>query len=91
MIDMPAILNREVQRQIRNFTSSNKTESKSETGSFKITASQKMALRHVAELQKIGVSQLVHNSIELYLELLPHVDALRENVDVIGPVLERIR
>lgn len=88
---MPTILDKDVRRQINSFTSSNKTESKSETGSFKLTASQKVALKHIAEQQRIGISQLVHNSIELYLELLPHVDALRDNVDVIGPLLERIR
>ena len=88
---MPTILSKDVLRQINNFSTSNRTESKSETGSFKLTASQKVALRHIAEQQRIGISQLVHNSIELYLELLPHVEVLRGNVDVIGPLLERIR
>lgn len=88
---MPSILSRDVQEQISRFSMAPLTESKSETGSFKLTSSQKIALRSIAERQHIGVSQLVHNAIELYLDLLPHADVLRENVDIIGPLLERIR
>jgi len=80
-----------IKQQINNFHSAPYTESKSETGSFKLTASQKVALKHIADERGIGVSQLVHASIELYIDLLPHTDILKENMDVIGPMLERLR
>lgn len=80
-----------IQKQINNFHESPRTESKSETGSFKLTASQKIALKQIAEQQGVGISQLVSASIEFYLDLLPHVDVLRNNIDVVAPMLERLR
>lgn len=80
-----------IKKQINNFQTSTQTESKSETSSFKLTASQKIALKKIADERRTGVSQLVNASIELYLDLLPHVDVLRENIDVIVPMLKRLR
>lgn len=84
-------INSIIQKQVNNFHAGPKTESKSETGSFKLTASQKIALKQIAEQRGVGVSQLVSASIELYLDLLPHVDVLRENMDIVAPMLERLR
>jgi hypothetical protein len=84
-------INSIIQKQVNNFHAGPKTESKSETGSFKLTASQKIALKQIAEQRGIGVSQLVSASIELYLDLLPHVDVLRDNMDIVAPMLERLR
>lgn len=81
-------INGEVKRLINNYHESPKTESKSETGSFKLTASQKIALKSIAKKEGKGVSQLVSDSIELYLSLLPHGDVLVENMDVIKPMLK---
>ncbi|MDX9896102.1 MAG: hypothetical protein RBS34_11675 [Desulfofustis sp.] len=39
-------INSIIQKQVNNFHAGPKTESKSETGSFKLTASQKIALKH---------------------------------------------
>lgn len=85
------VLSQVIKKQINNFHESPKTESKSETGSFKLTSSQKIALKKIADEQGVKVSQLVHASIELYLDYLPHIDALRENFEIIDPLLKRLR
>jgi len=85
------VLSQVIKKQINNFHESPLTESKSETGSFKLTSSQKIALKKIADDQGVAVSQLVHKSIELYLDYLPHIDVLVDNSEVISPLLERLR
>ena len=88
---MQKIISQVIKTQINNFHQSPRTESKSETGSFKLTASQKEALRRIAAERGVAVSGLVTASIEFYLEFLNHTNTLVENKAIILPILERIR
>lgn len=80
-----------IKTQINNFYEAPKTESKTETSSFKLTMSQKNALRKIAAERGIPVSVLVTSSIQFYLAFVDHAEPLLNNKDVVIPILERIR
>ena len=62
---------RNIIRHINIYKDAPRTESRTEGAQVKITATQKKALQEISREQRKGVSTLIGEALETYIEILP--------------------
>jgi hypothetical protein len=80
-----------IQQYVENYKSSPQSESRISNAGWKVTPSQKVALEQIAQANGLTVSGLIQASVDLYMMYLDHIDVLRNNDEIIVPLLKRMR
>jgi len=80
-----------IQQYVENYKSSPQSESRISNAGWKVTPSQKVALEQIAQANGMTVSGLIQAAVDLYMLYLDHIDVLRDNDDIIAPLLTRMR
>jgi len=79
-----------IETYVNNYHRALDEETKISNAGWKVTPSQKVALEQIAKSNGLTVSGLIQEAVDLYMQYLQHVNSLRNNEDIIIPLLKRL-
>jgi len=79
-----------IETYINNYHKALEEETKVANAGWKVTPSQKVALEQIAKSTGHTVSGLIQDAVDLYMQYLPHINTLRNNEEIISPLLKRL-
>ena len=80
-----------ISQYVENYRTATQTETRISNAGWKVTPSQKVALEEIARVNNLTVSGLIQAAVDLYMQYLPHINTLKNNDEIIAPLLQRMR